>query len=409
LLECLLPVFEYEALNSSGKAVRGIVDAESVRTARTKLRGQGVYPTEIREEAASLPDRSSPWPFRARVKAKDLAQAFRQLATLLEAGIPLVSSLSALIDQCGNAVLRKTLTQIRERVREGSSLADSLVGHPDLFPGLFVGMVKAGEVSGTLGLTLGRWADFSEHQVALRQRIRAALTYPVFMFIIGVGVLFFLMAFVVPTVTKIFADLGQALPWPTLILISVSGFLSRFWWALALAVGVLAVWARKTLRSEAGGIFRDRVKLRVPLGGKLHLKLAVSRWSRTLGTLLGGGLPLLQALEFSREVSGNRLIGQALAEARDRVREGAELALSLKPSGLFPSVVLEMVSVGEKSGELAKMLEKVAVSLENEAESDLRGLVALLEPVMILIMGVGVGFIALSILLPILEMSQIVR
>ncbi len=404
-----MPVFEYEALNSAGKAVRGIVDAESVRTARTKLRGLGVYPTEIREEAAALADRSSARLFRPRVKAKDLAQAFRQLATLLEAGIPLVSSLSALIDQCGNALLRKTLTQIRERVKEGSSLADALASHPDLFPGLFVGMVRAGEVSGTLGLTLGRWADFSEHQVALRQRIRAALTYPVFMFIIGLGVLFFLMAFVVPTVTKIFADLGQALPWPTLILISVSGFLGRFWWALAGAAAILALWARKALRSEAGGFFSDRVKLRIPLGGKLHLKLAVSRWSRTLGTLLGGGLPLLQALEFSGEVTGNRLIRQALALARDRVREGAELALSLKPSGLFPSVVLEMVSVGEKSGELAKMLEKVAVSLENEAESDLRGLVALLEPVMILIMGVGVGFIALSILLPILEMSQIVR
>ncbi len=177
--------------------------------------------------------------------------------------------------------------------------------HPDLFPGLFVGMVKAGEVSGTLGLTLGRWADFSEHQVALRQRIRAALTYPVFMFIIGVGVLFFLMAFVVPTVTKIFADLGQALPWPTLILISVSDFLSRFWWALARGLrGPRRSGLRKSLRSESGGLFRDRVKLRVPLGGKLHRKLAVSRWSRTLGTLLGGGLPLLQALEFSREVVG---------------------------------------------------------------------------------------------------------
>jgi general secretion pathway protein F len=270
-------------------------------------------------------------------------------------------------------------------------------------------MVRAGEVSGTLALTLGRWADFSEHQVALRQRIRAALTYPLFMFVIGLGVLFFLMAFVVPTVTKIFSDLGQALPWPTLILISVSGFLSRFWWALIGGLGILALWVRRALRSEAGAVFRDRVKLKIPLGGKLHLKLAVSRWSRTLGTLLGGGLPLLQALEFSQDVSGNRLLSQALAKARGRIREGEELAVSLKPTGLFPSVVLEMVSVGEKSGDLGKMLEKVALSLENEAESDLRGLIALVEPVMILIMGVGVGFIALSILLPILEMSQIVR
>ncbi len=408
LQEYPLPVFEYEALNAAGKPVRGIVDAESVRTARVKLRGQGFYPTDIREESAAA-QRGSTWPFSPRVKAKDLAQAFRQLATLLEAGIPLVSSLSALIEQGGNAVLRRILTQIRERVREGSSLAEALAPHPQVFPPLFAGMVRAGEVSGTLAMTLGRWADFSEHQVALRQRVRAALTYPVFMFVIGLAVLFFLMAFVVPTVTKIFSDLGQALPWPTLILIGVSGFLSRFWWAVIGALAAAGFFARRALRSEAGSLFLDRVKLGIPLGGRLHLKLAVSRWSRTLGTLLGGGLPLLQALEFSREVSGNRLLARALAQAQDRVREGEELAPALKGSGLFPPVVLEMVSVGEKSGEIVRMLERAAASLENEAESDLRGLIALLEPVMILVMGVGVGFIAISILLPILEMSQMVR
>ena len=404
-----MPVFEYEALNSSGKAIRGIIDAESVRTARTKLKGQGFYPTDIREESAALARRGTSFGLFARVKGKELAQAFRQLATLLEAGIPLVSSLSALIDQLGNPVLRKILTQIRERVREGISLAEALSAHPQIFPNIFVGLVRAGEVSGTLALTLGRWADFSEHQVALRQRIRAALTYPVFMFIIGLGVLFFLLAFVIPTVTKIFSDLNQALPWPTLILISISDFLSRFWWALIGVLVVLFLLLRRKLRTESGALFWDRLKLRLPLGGTLHRKLAVSRWSRTLGTLLSGGLPLLQALEFSQEVAGNRLLGQALSQARDRVREGEELAISLKISGLFPSVILEMVSVGEKSGELGKMLEKVATGLENEAESDLRAMIALLEPIMILIMGVGVGFIALSILLPILEMSQMVR
>lgn len=404
-----MPVFEYEALNSAGKAIRGIVDAESIRNARTKLRSQGVYPTEIREESSAPAERGRPFGFLGRLKAKELAQTFRQLSTLLEAGIPLVSSLSALIRQSGNPTLKKILTQTRERVREGSTLADALSAHPQIFSDLFVGMIRAGEVSGTLALTLGRWADFSEHQVALRQRIRAALTYPVFMFVIGLGVLFFLMAFVIPTVTKIFSDVGQALPWPTLILISVSDFLSRFWWALMAGLVALGIWLHRALRGESGSYLWDRLKLKLPLAGPLHRKLAVARWSLTLGTLLTGGLPLLQALEFSRGVAGNRLLSQALAEARDRVREGEELAISLKASDLFPSIVLEMVSVGEKSGELGKMLEKVAVSLGNEAESDLRGLVALLEPVMILIMGVGVGFIALSILLPILEMSQIVH
>jgi len=404
-----LPVFEYEALDGSGKAIRGIIDAESARTARTKLKSQGVYPTEIREESAVLAERGSAFRIFNRVRAKDLAQVFRQMATLLEAGIPLVSSLSALIDQSGHPYLRRPLTQIRERVREGSSLADALADHPRIFSGLFVGLVKAGEVSGTLALTLSRWADFSEHQVALRQRIKAALTYPAFMFVIGLGVLFFLLTFVVPTVTKIFSDLGQALPWPTLILIAVSDFLNRFWWAVMAALILLAFWLRKYLRSESGGLFWDRLKLRLPLVRDLHRRLAVSRWARTLATLLGGGLPLLQALEFSQDVAGNRLLSRALGEARERIREGEEMAPSLKASGLFPSVVLEMVAVGEKSGVLGQMLEKVASSLENEAESDLRGLIALVEPLMILVMGLGVGFVALAVLLPILEMSQMIR
>jgi general secretion pathway protein F len=404
-----LPVFEYEGLSNSGKALRGIIDAESVRTARSKLRSQGVYPTEIREEMAAAAHGGASFRLFSGVPPKELARAFRQLATLVGAGIPLVSSFSALIDQTGHPILGKVLTRVRESVREGGSLADALAAHPRVFPPILVGLVRAGEVSGALALTLSRWADFSEHQVALRQRVRAALTYPIFMFIIGVGVLFFLMTFVVPTVTGVFSDLGQSLPWPTLILMAVSDFLSRFWWALAAAFALFALWGRKFLRSEKGGLFWDRLKMKVPLARELHRKLAVSRWSRTLGTLLSGGLPLLQALEYSQGVAGNRLFSQAIGQARERVREGEEMALSLKSSGLFPSVVLEMVAVGEKSGELSPMLEKVASSLENEAESDLRGLIALLEPLMILIMGVGVGFIALSVLLPILEMSQMVR
>jgi general secretion pathway protein F len=408
-----MPIFEYEALNSAGKSVQGIIDAESARTARVKLRGQGFYPTEIREEARAADERvTSPNIFSllfGRIKARDLALASRQLATLMEAGIPLISSLSALIEQLGHPVLRKTFTQIRERVREGSSLADALSLHPGVFSALFIGMVRAGEVSGTLALTLSRWADFSEHQVDLRQRTRAAMTYPVFMFVIGAGVLIFLMTFVVPTVTKIFSDVGQSLPLPTMILISVSGFLNRFWWALLGGFIFLGFWLRRYVRSESGALVWDGLKLKLPVSGEIHRQLVISRWARTLGTLLHGGLPLLQGLEISQGVVGNRVLTKALSQAREKIREGEELAPTLRQSSLFPSLVLEMVAVGEKSGELGKMLEKVALVLENEVETALRSRMSLLEPVMILIMGVAVGFIALSVLLPILEMSQIVR
>lgn len=404
-----MSIFEYEALNTAGKTIRGIVDAESPRTARVKLRGQGLYPTRIGEEGRAEVERVPFLSWGGGIRAKTLALASRQLSTLVEAGIPLVSSLSALIEQLNNPALKKTFTQVRERVREGSSFADALSLHPRVFSNLLIGMVRSGEMSGTLALTLTRWADFSEQQVALRDRIRAALTYPIFMLIIGLGVLFFLLTFVVPSVTKIFSDLGRALPLPTQILIGLSGFLSRFWWALLAGILLFVFWLRKIWRSESGALAWDRLKLRLPLAGGFYRKLAISRWARTLGTLLSGGLPLLQAMGTSQEVAGNRLIAQALEKARENVREGAEMASSLRKSGFFPAVVLEMVAVGEKSGSLGKMLEKVAESMESEVESDLRVLISLLEPVMILLMGVGVGFIALSILLPILEMSRIIR
>ncbi|MDI6756062.1 MAG: type II secretion system F family protein, partial [Thermodesulfobacteriota bacterium] len=319
-----MPIFEYEALNSAGKAIRGIIDAESARTARTKLRGQGFFPTQIREEATAASEQATPifsFLFR-QVKAKDLALALRQLATLMEAGIPLTSSLSALIEQSSHPELKKTFTQIRERVREGSSFADSLSLHPRVFSTLFIGMVRAGEASGTLDLTLSRWADFSEHQVALRQRIRTAMTYPIFIFIIGLGVLFFLMAFVVPTVTKIFSDVGQSLPLPTMILITVSGLLNRFWWAFLGGLVILGFWLRSSLRSESGALIWDRLKMKFPLAGVLYRKLAISRWSRTMGTLLNGGLPMLLALEISQGVVGNRMLTKALIRAREKIREG---------------------------------------------------------------------------------------
>lgn len=409
----IMPIFEYEALNSSGKLVRGMVDAESARSARAKLRGQGIYPTRLKEESERPSTASSLQSLRSlllgRIKRRDLALAFRQLATLVEAGIPLTSSLTALTEQLSNPLLKKIFTQVRERVREGSSLADAFALHPQVFSRLFIGMVKAGEASGALPLTLTRWADFSEHQVDLQERIRAAMTYPLFMFLVGVGVLFFLLTFVVPTVTKIFSDLGQALPLPTLILISVSNFFNRFWWLLLLAIFFLGFFIKKYWSSEAGAMLRDRWKLKLPLFGDVHHKLVISRWARTMATLLQGGLPLLSALEISQEVAGNILFRKALSRTWERVREGGEMSLALRENGLFPALVLEMVAVGEKSGQLERLLEKVAVHLENEVEIDIRRRMSLLEPIMILIMGVGVGFIALSVLLPILEMSQAIR
>ncbi|MGQ9695501.1 MAG: type II secretion system inner membrane protein GspF [Thermodesulfobacteriota bacterium] len=407
-----MPIFEYEALNSSGKLVKGMVDAESARAARAKLRGRGIYPTQIKEEseAENLALRPSPFSlFFRKVKARDIVLAFRQLATLAEAGIPLTSALTALVEQLHDPLLKKIFTQVRERVREGNSLAEALALHPQIFPRLFIGLVRAGEASGTLPLSLARWADFSEQQVDMQERMRGAMTYPIFMLIIGLGVLFFLLTFVIPTVTKIFADLGQSLPLPTLVLISISNFFSRYWWILLLGMALLFLLSRRYMQSEAGIWFRDRWRLKVPLIGDLHRQLVISRWARTMATLLQGGLPLLSALQIAQEVVANILFRKALAQAEERVKEGGELSSALQENGLFPALVLEMVAAGEKSGYLEKMLEKIAAHLERETEIEIRRRMSLLEPMMILIMGVGVGFIALSILLPILEMSQAIR
>ncbi len=407
-----MPIFEYEALNSSGKLVKGMVDAESARAARNKLRGLSIYPIQIKEESETnvLALRQSPFSlFFRKVKARDLVSAFRQLATLAEAGIPLTSSLTALVDQLHNPLLKKVFTQVRERVREGNSLAEALALHPQIFPRLFIGLVRAGEASGTLPLSLARWADFSEQQIDMQERIRAAMTYPIFMFIIGLGVLFFLLTFVIPTVTKIFADLGQSLPLPTLILITISNFFSRYWWFALLIMLLFFFLIKRYMQSAAGILFRDRWKLKLPLIGDLHRQLVISRWARTMSTLLEGGLPLISSLQISQEVVGNVLFRKALAQTEERVRGGEELSFALQENGLFPALVVEMLSVGEKSGYLAKVLEKIAAHLERETEIEIRRRMSLLEPVMILVMGVGVGFVALSVLLPILEMSQAIR
>lgn len=407
-----MPIFEYEALNSSGKLVKGMIDAESARAARNKLRGLSIYPIQIKEESETnvLALRQSPFSlFFRKVKARDLVSAFRQLATLAEAGIPLTSSLTALVDQLHNPLLKKVFTQVRERVREGNSLAEALALHPQIFPRLFIGLVRAGEASGTLPLSLARWADFSEQQIDMQERIRAAMTYPIFMFIIGLGVLFFLLTFVIPTVTKIFADLGQSLPLPTLILITISNFFSRYWWFALLIMLLFFFLIKRYMQSAAGILFRDRWRLKLPLIGDLHRQLVISRWARTMSTLLEGGLPLISSLQISQEVVGNVLFRKALAQTEERVRGGEELSFALQENGLFPALVVEMVSVGEKSGYLAKVLEKIAAHLERETEIEIRRRMSLLEPVMILVMGVAVGFVALSVLLPILEMSQAIR
>lgn len=407
-----MPVYSYVGLSPDGKNVTGIIDADSPRAARLKLRRSGVFPTSLAEsrEAESTPraSRSLSRLFE-RVGAQELAVMTRQLSTLVSAGLPLVDCLSALIDQVDSERLKRMLTQTRERVNEGTSLADALAEHPRVYSDLYVNMVRAGEASGALDVVLLRLADYTESTARLRSKLRSALTYPAVMLIIGTTILFFLLSYVVPKITRIFTESKQVLPLPTRILMALSGMLSTWWPLVVVLLAVVALAFRYYVRTEAGRQRYDRWVLRVPVFGKLMQKIAVARFSRTLSTLLQSGIGLLPSLDIVKNIVDNRVLYDATEAARDAIREGQSIAPPLKKSGIFPPLMIHMIAVGEKSGRLEEMLFKTAETYEGEVDSTIATLTTLLEPVMIVFMGGMVTFIVLSILLPIFQMSQLVR
>ena len=378
--------------------------------ARTKLRTQQIFPVDIREEISKTQVAEDPLAkLFVRVRAQDISILTRQLATLLEAGTPLVSALDAIIEQTENHAVKKIISQVREEIKEGRSFADALDKHRKVFSDLYVNMIRAGEESGALEGVLLRLADFTENQILLKNRIRAALAYPIIMTIIGAGVMIFLLTFVIPTVTQVFAEMGQTLPLPTRILMAISNLFKGYWWLIIIGLIFLIVGLRRYLQTPKGALRWDRVKLRLPLFGGIILRGAVARFARTLATLLQGGLPILNSLEIVKTVVNNQLLAQAIEETKAEVREGEGIAPSLKRSGLFPAIVTHMIATGEASGNLEEMLAKVADAYEAEVETKVTALTSILEPLIILAMGIVVGFIVISILLPIFEMNQLVR
>jgi general secretion pathway protein F len=408
-----MPVFEYTALDARGKTTSGIIDAEGAQAARQKLRTSGIFPVSIKETLEATPKKESKAfalsPRLRRIKPVEVAMMTRQLATLLGAGFPLVSALDALVPQTKSQGFKKILAQIKDLIVEGNSFAQALSKYPGQFPPLYVNMVRAGETSGTLEIVLERLADITEKQQALMNRIQTALAYPIFMLIIGTIVLFVLLIYIVPSITSIFTDMNQVLPAPTRILIFLSDFFKSYWWSLVIIFGAVVVFFYRAKKTEKGRYWIDKTTLLIPGIGILAIKLAVSRFARTLGSLLENGVSMLIALDIVKNIAGNILISDSVESAAIEVGKGQGLGESLSGSGIFPQLSIQMIQVGEQSGQLETMLTKIAEVFENEVETSIMRLTSYLEPVMILVMGAIVGFIVLSICLPIFEMNQLIR
>jgi general secretion pathway protein F len=404
-----MPIFEYIALNPLGRRERGTVEAESVIEARRKLRAARVHVVDIGEEETET-HKAPPLARRKvtfrRVKPRELAAAIRQLATLLRSGMPLVPALGALVEQLSGRPLAKVIARVRDRVNEGSTFAAAVEEHPRVFSRLFVNMVRTGEATGALENILVRVADMMERRVSVTNKVKTAMVYPTVVAIVGAGAIIFLLARVVPSITKIFLDLNRTLPWPTLFLISVSDFVRRYFLLMLLAVAVIVLGLRIWIRTSAGRLVWDRLKLKLPIFGDVILKMAVSRFSRTLGVLLASGVSILDALDIVKRVVGNAVLAQVMDKAKENVGQGDSIAGPIRRSGVFPPIVYHMIAVGEASGNIEEGLFNVADAYDEEVEASVQALTALLEPLMILVMGGVVGFIALAILLPIFDINK---
>jgi general secretion pathway protein F len=408
-----MAVYEFKGIYAdSGKPAKGYREADSPKALRAALRRDGILLTTAQEEKQRGQRRRKDIDFGAmfrRINSSDLAVMTRQLATLIRAGVPLVDSLTALAEQVEKEALVRVLTTVRESVNEGTGFAKSLAAHPKVFPNLFINMVAAGEVSGTLESVLERLADFMEGQSRLKGKVVGALAYPAVMVLIGTGLVTFLMIAVVPKVTSIFANIGQALPWYTQLLIFVSTVVGGYWWLL-LIVAVGAVFGvRRWLKTPAGRLRWDTWRLKLPIFGRLNLLVSVARFARTLSALLSSGVQLLSAMEIGRNVLENARLEAVITEAIESIREGQSVAEPLKRSRAFPPMVTHMIAIGEKTGQLEQMLENVSRAYEADVETRVAALTSLLEPLMIVALGAAVGFITMAILMPLIQMNQLVQ
>ena len=406
-----MALYTYRALDSRGKIERGSLNAASQKEAMAALQSRHIFPVEIKSSGETGLGLSALFS-RARgprLSVQHLAAFVRQFATLLEATIPYDSALELILQQTNEQAFKAVLSDVRGRVVEGAYLADAFSRYPRVFPPMVVNMVRSGETSGTLPMIMHRLADYYDNLSRLRSKLNSALVYPLFMMVIGAAVVTFMITFIIPKITRLFDNFGVTLPLPTRILIGTSQVIGSYWW-LILALGGLAVWGGvRFLRTERGRLFRDTLELSIPFWKHLRRKIILQRLVQTLSTLLRSGVELNEALRVSSEVMGNKLYQEAIERVIfDVQNKGLSLSVALRRTAMFPEDICRMISIGEETAMLEAMLDNVSVRLSSEVIAETDAATSLFEPTLILIMGAAVGFIVVSILLPMLQLNQLV-
>jgi general secretion pathway protein F len=402
-----VPSYVYKGLSLQGRATSGVVEADSPRAARARLREQGVLASDVRETSTAAGVRSLGG--NRRVRARDLSRALRQLSTLLSAGVPLVDAVGSVRNRQLPPALAAALTAVRTDITAGESFERALRKHPSVFPLVYIGMVRAGEASGALDRVLAQIADHAEANARLQAQFRSAMTYPAVMMLVGTGIVVFLLSYVVPQVTRVFLEAGQTLPLPTRMLMAAGQILADYGLVLLAAAAAAALALRQYSQTEAGSRRVERILFRLPWLGTVMRNVAMARFAHTMSTTLAGGMTLVDALEVSRGVTGSALVSDALVEASAAVSRGEQLAPSLSRGDLFNPMVLDMIAVGEKSGAIDSMMTRAAETLDEEVRVNVETMSSLLEPLMILAMAGVVLVVVLAVLLPVFEMNQLIR
>jgi general secretion pathway protein F len=403
-----MPTFRYKAYNASGSSVSGSIEADSERQAMQQIKGKGLLPREVKEEEGAETGSKS-FSFRRGVSADEMSLFTRRLATLVASSVPLFEAMVSLCEQEESGPLRLALVRVKERIAEGASLSRALAAEPRIFGESYVSMVAAGEAGGALDAVLERLADFLEEQEQVRSKVTSAMAYPILMVLVGGGVMIFLLTVVIPKIVVIFEDSKASLPLITIMLIKLSHFLRSWWWIPAGLMIASVPLYRKAMKRDDLRLKRDTLLLQLPVAGGMLQRLILSRFARVLGLLLSSGVPIMRALKITSEVLVNRTYQAFLGGVMEEVAQGGSLSASLKKSPLFPPMLVHLTSVGEKGGTLEAMLVKAGVAYEREFNARLIRLMALMEPLLVLAMGLAVGIVVLAVLLPIFEMNQLIK